>query len=226
MSIRSFVLRQGRMTSGQERAFETLWPRYGIEIAESSGILDFATLFTPVQQDIVLEIGFGNGESLLSMAEAAPDMGFIGIEVHGPGVGHILMGAEQRNLQNLRIIRADAVRILREHIADNSLARVQIYFPDPWPKLRHHKRRIIQQPFADLLYQKLRLGGELHLATDWEHYAYWILDILQKDSKWRNLGLETGFAPRPDWRPETKFERRGIGKGHGVWDLRYQKGEA
>lgn len=223
MTIRSFVLRQGRMTSGQERAFETLWPRYGIDLPEASVLLDLQALFSPAQQNIVLEIGFGNGESLLSMAQAAPDMGFIGIEVHGPGVGHILMGAEQRDLHNLRIIRADAVTVLREHIADNSLARVQIYFPDPWPKLRHHKRRIIQQPFTDLLYQKLRLGGELHLATDWEHYAYWMLEILQADKKWQNLGTTDGFAPRPTWRPETKFERRGLGKGHGVWDLRYQK---
>lgn len=225
MSIRSFVLRQGRMTSGQLRAFETLLPRYGVEVNENTGILPLNTLFNPPLERIVLEIGFGNGESLLSMAAAAPDVGFIGIEVHAPGVGHILMGAEQRDLHNLRIIRADAVQILREHIADNSLERVQIYFPDPWPKLRHHKRRIIQQPFTDLLHQKLRLGGELHLATDWQHYADWMRDILLPDTKWRNLGAADGFAPRPEWRPETKFERRGIGKGHGVWDLRYQKQE-
>lgn len=225
MSIRSFVLRQGRMTSGQLRAFETLLPRYGVEVNENTGILPLNTLFNPPLERIVLEIGFGNGESLLSMAAAAPDVGFIGIEVHAPGVGHILMGAEQRDLHNLRIIRADAVQILREHIADNSLERVQIYFPDPWPKLRHHKRRIIQQPFTDLLHQKLRLGGELHLATDWQHYADWMRDILLPDAKWHNLGAADGFAPRPEWRPETKFERRGIGKGHGVWDLRYQKQE-
>lgn len=225
MSIRSFVLRQGRMTSGQERAFETLWPRYGIDIADDTGLIEIAHLFEPLRKDIVLEIGFGNGESLLSMAEAAPELGFIGIEVHGPGVGHIMMGAEARDIDNLRIIRADAVKILQSHIADNSLMRVQIYFPDPWPKLRHHKRRIIQQPFTDLLHKKLRAGGELHLATDWEHYAFWMRDILRKDNKWHNLGDEEDFAPRPEWRPETKFERRGIGKGHGVWDLRYQKEE-
>ncbi len=222
-SIRSFVLRQGRMTEGQTRAFDTLWPQYGIELDVDDEILALSTLFTPAKENIVLEIGFGNGESLLEMAAAAPETGFIGIEVHAPGVGHALMGIEARKLENLRIIRADAVEVLTHHIADMSLARVQIYFPDPWPKLRHHKRRIIQPAFTDLLHRKLRPNGELHLATDWENYAQWMRDILHNDEKWHTLGDETGFSPRPTWRPETKFERRGIGKGHGVWDLRYQR---
>lgn len=225
MTIRSFVLRQGRMTEGQARAFATLWPRYGLNIAEGSGHLSLPALFAPPRRDIVLEIGFGNGESLLSMAQAAPETGFIGIEVHGPGVGHLLIGAEAAGVDNLRIIRADAVAVLRDHIPDNSLMRVQIYFPDPWPKLRHHKRRLIQKPFTDLLHRKLRAGGELHLATDWAPYAQWMLEVLKDNPQWRNLGGADGFAPRPDWRPQTKFERRGIGKGHGVWDLRYQQQE-
>ena len=220
-AIRSYVLRQGRITAGQERAFADHWPRYGLEV-DGALRLDAAALFGDAR-DLILEIGFGNGDSLVQMAAAAPQAGYIGIEVHRPGVGHAMLAAAAANLDNLRLIRHDAVAILRDHVADGTLARVQIYFPDPWPKARHHKRRIVQQPFTDLIWRKLRAGGEIHCATDWAAYAEWMRDVFAGDPKWHNLGNADGYAPRPEWRPQTKFERRGERLGHGVWDLRYRK---
>ena len=220
-AIRSYVLRQGRITAGQERAFAEHWPRYGLEV-DGALRLDAPALFGD-NRDLILEIGFGNGDSLVQMAAAAPEAGYIGIEVHRPGVGHALLAAAAANLDNLRLIRHDAVAILRDHVADGTLARVQIYFPDPWPKARHHKRRIVQQPFTDLIWRKLRVGGEIHCATDWAAYAEWMRDVFAGDAKWHNLGNADGYAPRPEWRPQTKFERRGERLGHGVWDLRYRK---
>ena len=221
MTIRSFVLRQGRITAGQERAFAEHWPRYGLEV-DGALRLDAAALFGDAR-DLNLEIGFGNGDSLVQMAAAAPQAGYIGIEVHRPGVGHALLAAAAAGLDNLRLIRHDAVAILRDHVADGTLARVQIYFPDPWPKARHHKRRIVQRAFTDLIWRKLRAGGEIHCATDWAAYAEWMRDVFAGDPKWHNLGNADGYAPRPEWRPQTKFERRGERLGHGVWDLRYRK---
>ena len=220
-AIRSYVLRQGRITAGQERAFADHWPRYGLEVDDALR-LDAPALFNDAR-DLILEIGFGNGDSLVQMAAAAPEAGYIGIEVHRPGVGHAMLAAAAANLDNLRLIRHDAVAILRDHVADGTLARVQIYFPDPWPKARHHKRRIVQQPFTDLVWRKLRAGGEIHCATDWAAYAEWMRDVFAGDPKWHNLGNADGYAPRPDWRPQTKFERRGERLGHGVRDLRYRK---
>ena len=220
-AIRSYVLRQGRITAGQERAFADHWPRYGLEVDDALR-LDAPALFNDAR-DLILEIGFGNGDSLVQMAAAAPQAGYIGIEVHRPGVGHALLAAAAAGLDNLRLIRHDAVAILRDHVADGTFARVQIYFPDPWPKARHHKRRIVQQPFTDLIWHKLRAGGEIHCATDWAEYAEWMRDVFASDDKWQNLGGADGYAPRPDWRPQTKFERRGERLGHGVWDLRYRK---
>ncbi|MFC2752457.1 MAG: tRNA (guanosine(46)-N7)-methyltransferase TrmB [Cardiobacterium sp.] len=220
-AIRSYVLRQGRITSGQERAFADHWPRYGLEV-DGALRLDAAALFGDAR-DLNLEIGFGNGDSLVQMAAAAPQAGYIGIEVHRPGVGHAMLAAAAAGIDNLRLIRHDAVAILRDHVADGTLARVQIYFPDPWPKARHHKRRIVQQPFTDLVWRKLRAGGEIHCATDWAAYAEWMRDVFAGDPKWHNLGNADGYAPRPDWRPQTKFERRGERLGHGVRDLRYRK---
>lgn len=220
-AIRSYVLRQGRITAGQERAFAEHWPRYGLEV-DGALRLDAPALFAD-NRDLILEIGFGNGDSLVQMAAAAPEAGYIGIEVHRPGVGHAMLAAAAANLDNLRLIRHDAVAILRDHVADGTLARVQIYFPDPWPKARHHKRRIVQQPFTDLIWRKLRAGGEIHCATDWAAYAEWMRDVFAGDPKWHNLGNADGYAPRPEWRPQTKFERRGERLGHGVWDLRYRK---
>ena len=221
MTIRSFVLRQGRITAGQERAFAEHWPRYGLDASDALR-LDARALFGD-DRDLNLEIGFGNGESLVQMAQATPDAGYIGIEVHRPGVGHALLAAAAAGLDNLRLIRHDAVAILRDHVADGTLARVQIYFPDPWPKARHHKRRIVQKTFTDLIWRKLRAGGEIHCATDWAEYAEWMRDVFASDDKWQNLGGADGYALRPDWRPQTKFERRGERLGHGVWDLRYRK---
>ena len=221
MTIRSFVLRQGRITSGQERALAEHWPRYGLDVSDALRV-DARALFGDAR-DLNLEIGFGNGESLVQMAQATPDAGYIGIEVHRPGVGHALLAAAAAGLDNLRLIRHDAVAILRDHVADGTLARVQIYFPDPWPKARHHKRRIVQKTFTDLIWRKLRAGGEIHCATDWAEYAEWMRDVFASDDKWQNLGGADGYAPRPDWRPQTKFERRGERLGHGVWDLRYRK---
>ena len=220
-AIRSYVLRQGRITSGQERAFADHWPRYGLEVDDALR-LDAPALFNDAR-DLILEIGFGNGDSLVQMAAAAPQAGYIGIEVHRPGVGHAMLAAAAAGIDNLRLIRHDAVAILRDHVADGTLARVQIYFPDPWPKARHHKRRIVQQPFTDLVWRKLRAGGEIHCATDWAAYAEWMRDVFAGDPKWHNLGNADGYAPRPDWRPQTKFERRGERLGHGVRDLRYRK---
>ncbi len=224
MTIRSFVLRQGRITSGQERALAEHWPRYGLDVDENLRV-DAASLFGDARE-LILEIGFGNGESLVQMAEAAPQQGFVGIEVHRPGVGHALVLAAAAGIGNLRVIRHDAVAIIHDHVPDGALSRVQIYFPDPWPKARHHKRRIVQRAFTDLIWRKLRASGEIHCATDWENYAEWMRDVFAGDPKWQNLGSADGFAPRPDWRPQTKFERRGERLGHGVWDLRYRKTEA
>ena len=224
MTIRSFVLRQGRITSGQERALAEHWPRYGLEVDENLRV-DAASLFGDARE-LILEIGFGNGESFVQMAEDAPQQGFVGIEVHRPGVGHALVLAAAAGIDNLRVIRHDAVAIIRDHVPDGALSRVQIYFPDPWPKARHHKRRIVQRAFTDLIWRKLRAGGEIHCATDWENYAEWMRDVFAGDPKWQNLGGADGFAPRPDWRPQTKFEQRGERLGHGVWDLRYRKTEA
>ena len=223
MTIRSFVLRQGRITSGQERALAEHWPRYGLEVDENLRV-DAASLFGDARE-LILEIGFGNGESFVQMAEAAPQQGFVGIEVHRPGVGHALVLVAAAGIDNLRVIRHDAVAIIHDHVPDGALSRVQIYFPDPWPKARHHKRRIVQRAFTDLIWRKLRTGGEIHCATDWENYAEWMRDVFAGDPKWQNLGSADGFAPRPDWRPQTKFERRGERLGHGVWDLRYRKTE-
>ncbi|WP_298080905.1 tRNA (guanosine(46)-N7)-methyltransferase TrmB [uncultured Cardiobacterium sp.] len=220
-AIRSYVLRQGRITAGQERAFADHWPRYGLEVDDALR-LDAPALFNDAR-DLILEIGFGNGDSLVQMAAAAPQAGYIGIEVHRPGVGHAMLAAAAAGIDNLRLIRHDAVAILRDHVADGTLARVQIYFPDPWPKARHHKRRIVQQPFTDLIWRKLRAGGEIHCATDWAAYAEWMRDVFAGDPKWHNLGNADGYAPRPEWRPQTKFERRGERLGHGVRDLRYRK---
>lgn len=221
MTVRSFVLRQGRMTEGQQRAFTHYWSLYGLEVNTQLHI-SAENLFAD-RRELILEIGFGNGESLVQMAQAAPDKGFIGIEVHRPGVGHALMQIAAAGINNLRLIRHDAVEVLRDYIPENSLSRVQIYFPDPWPKARHHKRRIIQRPFTDMVWRKLQPGGEIHCATDWEAYALWMQEVFAGDEKWHNLGNSKGYCLRPDWRPETKFERRGERLGHGVWDLRYQK---
>ena len=218
--VRSFVLREGRLTPGQQRALETLWPVYGLERA--GGALDSQAVFGR-QAPRVFEIGYGMGGSLASMAASAPETDFIGVEVHRPGVGALLMAIEEHGLTNLRSYCDDAVDILEHCIPDGSLARVQLYFPDPWHKKKHHKRRIVQLPFVALVQRKLAPGGVFHMATDWENYAEHMREVMEAAEGWHNDAGPGAWAPRPAWRPETKFERRGAGLGHGVWDLLYKK---
>ena len=214
--IRSFVRRDSRLTKGQAEALATLWSRYGIELGDQP--MKMAQLFgqdTPV----TLEIGFGNGDSLAEMAAAQPDHGFLGIEVHRPGIGHILQRAEQLALPNLRILREDAIEVLYRMIPEASLSRVQLFFPDPWHKRRHHKRRIVSPAFLQLIARRLQPGGYFHMATDWENYARAALTLLEQSPDFVNTSADGGFVPRPSSRPITKFERRGHRLNHGVWDL-------
>ena len=214
--IRSYVLRTGRMTPAQQRAYAEGWARWGLEYAD--GVLDAAAAFGR-SGPVTLEIGFGMGQSLAAMAAAAPWVNFIGIEVHTPGVGKLLHSVANGGLQNIRVYCHDAVEVLRDCIPDRSLDTVQIYFPDPWHKKRHHKRRLIQASFVELLVSKLKPGGKLHLATDWENYAEQMMEVLSSAPDLRNTAAPGCFAPRPDYRPLTKFEQRGARLGHGVWDL-------
>lgn len=213
-AIRSFVLRQGRLTPAQQRAVETLLPLYGIPYAAE--LLDLERAFGRTAPKI-LEIGFGMGTATAQIAAANPDKDYLGIEVHTPGVGNLLKLMEEQGLANLRLIQHDAVEVLRHMIADASLDGVHIFFPDPWPKKRHHKRRLLQAEFAALLCSKLKPGGYLHFATDWEEYAQWTLEVLHAEPQLANT--VTDYASRPEYRPLTKFEQRGLNLGHGVWDL-------
>jgi tRNA (guanine-N7-)-methyltransferase len=214
--IRSYVLRTGRITPGQQRAFEQNWQRYGLE--HNGGTLDYDEAFgRPGSR--VLEIGFGMGQSLVAMAAATPATNFIGIEVHRPGVGKLLHSMVERDVHNIRIYCHDAVEILRDCIPDASLDTVQIFFPDPWHKKRHHKRRLVQPAFVAHLTGKLKPGGTLHLATDWENYAEQMMAVLSAADGLTNTCPAGHFAPRPEHRPLTKFELRGERLGHGVWDL-------
>jgi tRNA (guanine-N7-)-methyltransferase len=218
--IRSFVLRQGRQTEAQKRAFTDHWPRYGLEYTGAARDLD--AVFGR-DADKVVEIGFGNGEQLLFAALNEPARDFIGIEVHGPGVGRLLNAAAAENVTNLRVYQHDAVEVLTHEIPDASLAEVRIYFPDPWHKKKHNKRRLVQPAFVALLCDKLRADGRLHLATDWEPYAEHMWDVLDAQPRLHNVAGPRGAVPRPDWRRQTHFETRGQKLGHGVWDLLYTK---
>jgi tRNA (guanine-N7-)-methyltransferase len=217
-AIRSFVRREGRFTRGQRRAIDTLWERYGVNPAPR--LLDLDKLFGRCAPH-VLEIGFGNGESLAAMAQAHPQADFLGIEVHRPGIGHLLMRIEALGLSNLRVICADAVEVIQYRLPDTHLDRVQVFFPDPWPKQRHHKRRLIQPAFLELLAPKLKPGGYLHLATDWEDYALYMLKVLEASKDFVNAA--SAFAPHPYYRPLTKFEQQGLSLGHNIWDLLFQR---
>lgn len=217
-AIRSFVRREGKLTKGQDNALTTVWPEFGLPFGPAE--VDFAELFGR-RAPTVLEIGFGNGLSLADMAEAAPDTNFLGVEVHRPGVGSLLVQVNKRGITNVRVSQHDAVEVLKHQIADASLHRVQIFFPDPWHKKRHHKRRLINAEFVSLALGKLAPGGHVHVATDWEPYAAQVLEELST-----NAGLENtaeGYADKPDYRPTTKYEQRGIRHGHGVYDLVFQK---
>lgn len=219
--IRSFVKREGKLTTGQKNAIEQLWPTHGIDLTDAP--LDLAAEFGR-DAPVVLEIGFGNGLSLADMAEAYPELNFFGVEVHRPGVGSLLVQVKQRELSNVRVSQDDAVQVLEQQIPDASLHRVQIFFPDPWHKKRHHKRRLIQPDFVAMLVKKLTPGGRIHVATDWENYAEHILEVLSQNADLRNTSSDpSGYAPKPDYRPDTKYEKRGIRLGHGVWDLVFEK---
>lgn len=219
--IRSFVLRQGRITPAQARAFAAHWPRFGLDYR--GGIRDFDTEFTR-NAPRILEIGFGNGGQLLHAARAEPEHDFIGIEVHRPGVGRLMNALAANNLENVRLYNHDAVEVLHDEIAPSSLAQVRIYFPDPWPKKRHHKRRLIRPEFVTFLASRVGPGGLLHLATDWAEYATHMRDVLEAAPAWDNCaGAGQFLASAPAWRIETHFEQRGLRLGHGVHDLLYSR---
>jgi tRNA (guanine-N7-)-methyltransferase len=213
--IRSFVRREGRITPSQRRALSELWPLYGVEPEQE---LDFNTLFGR-QAPHVLEIGFGMGTSLAELAKRHPEIDYLGIEVHRPGVGSLLVKIDQLGLKNVHIMCTDAVDVMKQNIPDASLDGVLLFFPDPWPKKRHHKRRIVTAEFVELIRQKLKIGGLVHMATDWENYAIHMMQVLSNNPGLTNNAGFSNFAPRPADRPLTKFEQRGAALGHQVWDL-------
>ncbi|QHP57325.1 tRNA (guanosine(46)-N7)-methyltransferase TrmB [Pectobacterium carotovorum] len=218
--IRSFVRRQGRLTNGQQLALDNYWPVMGVEYQTEQ--VDFNALFgrdTPV----VLEIGFGMGASLVTMAAQHPEQNFLGIEVHLPGVGACLAAAQEAGISNLRVMCHDAIEVLMNMIPDGSLSMVQLFFPDPWHKARHNKRRIVQVPFVQLVQSKLKVGGVFHMATDWEPYAQHMLEVMTSVTEYRNLSNNNEYVERPESRPLTKFEARGQRLGHGVWDLMFER---
>jgi len=219
-NIRSFVLRKGRLTTAQQHALDELWPHYGIENRET--VLDFDDYFDR-QAEVIVEIGFGNGESTWRMALQEPEVNFIGIEVHEPGVGQLLMALEEHEIENVRVVCEDAVPFIQNRIPEQSLAGVRIYFADPWPKKRHHKRRLIQPGFGELLARRIASGGILHLATDWQPYADHVLEVMQTSPDFVNLSSSGDYCERPDWRPHTKYEQRGERLGHAVRDLLFER---
>ena len=220
--IRSFVLRQGRVSNAQQRYYDEMMARIGIPYAAAP--LDLDAVFGRSAPHI-LEIGFGMGETSATIAEANPQNDYIGVEVHTPGVGSLCKLISEKNLANQRIIQHDAVEVLRDMILPGSLDGVHIFFPDPWPKARHHKRRLIQPPLVATLASRLKPGGYIHCATDWENYAEQMLEVLSAEPLLQNTAAAAtgGFAPRPDYRPLTKFEQRGLRLGHGVWDLVFRR---
>jgi tRNA (guanine-N7-)-methyltransferase len=221
--IRSFVMRAGRQTVAQTRALEDLWPRLGVAYSPQPLALD--ELFGR-HAPRTLEIGFGNGEHLASLAAANPGRDYLGIEVHRPGVGHLLLLAETQKLTNIRVSSHDAVEVLRDQLAPASLDEVLVLFPDPWHKKRHHKRRLIQPPFVELIASRMQAGGVLKLATDWEEYARQMLEVLGAASAlFTNLSPTGDWMPRPEERTPTRFEKRGARLGHGVWDLVFRRTE-
>lgn len=217
--IRSFVLRQGRLTKGQARALETVFPKFGITY--SPALLDLNATFKRADSKKILEIGFGMGETTAKIAQTLPDYDFLAAEVHTPGVGALLKLIEESALTNIRVIQHDVVEVLQNMLAEASLDGVHIFFPDPWHKKRHHKRRLIQAEFVKLLCSKLKAGGYLHVATDWQEYAEWVLEVLSAEPQLQNTA--DSYAVKPAYRPLTKFENRGIKLGHGVWDLVFTK---
>jgi tRNA (guanine-N7-)-methyltransferase len=221
-AIRSFARRSGRMTLGQKAATSEHWPLYGLdyEITDEG-------VSTAIQgyESVILEIGIGNGDALIEMAGNNPDILHIGVEVHRPGIGRCLSIIEKNKLANVRLISHDAVEVMQHMIPAQSLDKILLFFPDPWHKKRHHKRRIVKQAFLDLAFRLLKPDGHVHFATDWQNYAEHMAKELLSDERFSNCGDSDGFVPRPDYRPLTKFEQRGLKLGHGVWDLVFQKTE-
>lgn len=220
--IKSYVLRAGRMTAAQERGLKEVWPKWGLTLAD--GRQDLERLFGR-KAPCVVEIGFGMGKSLVEQAETHPETDFIGIEVHAPGVGKLLDEADKRGLTNLRVYREDALAVLADCLPEASIDTLQLFFPDPWPKKKHHKRRIVQLPFVELVRSRLEPGGKLHMATDWQAYAEFMAEVMAEAPGFVNPApAETApYVERPDFRPLTKFEQRGERLGHGVWDLIYRR---
>ena len=216
-TIQSFVRRSGRLSKAQAIGLNELWPNYGIELVVNQ-MLDFGKLFATTQ-GVVLEVGFGNGDSLLEMAINQPKTNFLGVEVYEAGVGRLINEANKHQLSNLKIIKDDAVEVLKHHIEDNSLSKFQLFFPDPWHKKKHHKRRILQTSLLDMLTKKLKLNAIVHIATDWENYAEHIMDTMEAHPHFKNSLGDHIYSPRPAHRPLTKFENRGQQLGHGVWDI-------
>ena len=218
--IRSFARRQGRLTNSQERALNDFWPDFGLEVG--MGMLDFSDVFGR-QAPTIVEIGFGMGKSLAEMAAANPQNNYIGIEVHRPGVGALLRLVDDKKLTNLRVFNHDAIEVLEQCIPKASLDGVYLFFPDPWHKKRHHKRRILQPEFAANIAKHLKIGGQFHMATDWENYAEHMMEVMSEAPDYTNISGAGEYTPRPDYRPLTKFEARGHRLGHGVWDLIFEK---
>jgi tRNA (guanine-N7-)-methyltransferase len=212
--IRSYVLRQGRFSRGQQRAYAELLPRFGVPYSAAS--LDFPAVFGR-KAPVVVEVGSGMGETTARIARENPGTDYLAVEVHAPGVGSLLRQLEEEGAGNVRVVRHDAVEVLRDMVPPGSLAGIHVFFPDPWPKKRHHKRRLVQEPFVRLAAERLAPGGYIHVATDWEEYAEYALNVLSHEKLLENTA--ENYAPRPATRPQTKFERRGLKLGHGVWDI-------
>lgn len=218
--IRSFVRREGRLTSGQARALDKLWPHFGLEPGQAE--INLEKVFGR-KASTILEIGFGNGESLASIAAAHPDNNYIGIEVHRPGVGSLLLRLGEGDVNNVRAVCHDASEVIQKNIADDSLDAIYLFFPDPWPKKKHHKRRLIQPGFVQHVRRKLKVGGVFHMATDWQNYAEHMLAVLSDAEGFINTAANGKYSAKPEYRPDTKFERRGKKLGHGVWDLLFMR---
>ena len=220
--IRSYVLRTGRFTPGQRKAFERWWPEFGVDF-EPDKVLDLPALFGN-DRPVWLEIGFGNGESLARMARDFPERNFLGIEVHPPGVGHLLLKLGEEDISNVRVMHHDAMEVLEQSLADASLDGVQLFFPDPWHKKKHHKRRIVRPAFVERMGRLIAPGGLFHAATDWEDYAEQIMRLFsEREDLFENIAGAGNYSPRPDTRPVTRFEQRGQRLGHGVWDLLFRR---
>ncbi len=218
--IKSYVVRSGRMTASQQKGWDQYWPEYGLDEGASYEAL---VQSFPVARPLVLEIGFGMGQSLFTMARDYPEFNYIGVEVHRPGVGALLTAAGEAGLDNLRLFCCDANEVLDKTLQDESLARLQLFFPDPWHKKRHNKRRLVQPDFVERVRSKLAIGGHFHMATDWEPYAEQMREVMEANAYYANTAGKGNYAEKPDYRPTTKFERRGERLGHGVWDLVYQR---